>query len=202
MKTIYPDWLMRLEGEAVGRLNGHRHGFTGGEFACPWLRWYFLRHRNKRPETVLVLQDWDAVEPAGQSIMDAIKLISSPGGGRGVRNLFGREDTGNGLQNGTLCVMNAVWGLRPEQNLRAKGLLTKSVHRAAWPVWTAALRHLRPTRQLITAGPWAAKYEGLNSSDAFLGELERHYFTEGVAPKLRGVSHEQWEHPSHWGAVR
>lgn len=41
---LHPAWLTRLEREAAERLDGKMLGFSGGEYACPWLRWY-LRHK-------------------------------------------------------------------------------------------------------------------------------------------------------------
>lgn len=174
--------------------------FSGGEYACPWLRWYFRRHRSRLPEVVVLLQDWGVGHRERVSIDSAVKEITSAGGNRTILNIFNRELTSTGLLDGSLCVMSAVWGLRLDLGANGQVDLTKRIHAAAWPIWTEALRKLGPSKRIVTTGSWTADYADEPTADGFLEKWGNRVKFLPKVPRFPGVAHEHWEHPGLWNA--
>lgn len=149
-----PLWLQDLESEAQSSLGEKMVGFNATIYACPWLRWYCANYSNKTPEVVLVLQDWGVND--GSGIDAAIEEVGLKIGDTTIKNIYAHDKLRKGLSDGSWCVMNAVWGLRKNRpsGERKTGYLGDAIHRAAWPIWSEAVTHLRP-KKLITAGDWS-----------------------------------------------
>jgi len=195
---VHPAWLDRLEREAAERLDGRMLSFSGGEYACPWLRWYLRRHRNRAPEVVVILQDWGLGHGERVSIDAAVKEISSPGGNQAMLSIFSREMTSNGLLDGSLCVLTAAWGLRLDLGANQRADLKKAIHAAAWPIWATALRKLSPTKLIVTTGYWTVDYADEPTADGFLEKWANRVAFLPKVPRFPGVAHEHWDHPGLW----
>lgn len=121
------------------------------EFACPWLRRYVSMKWEKSPRVVLVLQDWGLADD--ESLKEAMKLLGERTGDRTIKAIFGIPRLKQAIASGSVCIMNAVWGLRRADKNKT-GYLGDEVHRAAFPVWAAALKELSPTKVWL-GGEWA-----------------------------------------------
>jgi hypothetical protein len=196
----YPKWLQALELKAANALSGQMAGFGGKDFACPWLRWYLQKHPQTTPEVLFILQDW-GVATEDQGIEAAINEISSRKGDKTIANIFGEPILKLGLENGTHCVINAVWGVRPTvDGITAKktGYLGKKAHAAAWPIWSEAVRHLSPSQKVITAGTWSGFSPVSDNANAYFEKWALWSKTPNSAPDLPGVGIAYTKHPCTW----
>jgi hypothetical protein len=196
----YPKWLQALELKAASALSGHMAGFGGRDFVCPWLRWYVRKHPRTTPEVVFILQDWGTTED-DQGVVAAMNFISLRQGDPTIIKLFANNDLKRGLETGTHCVMNAVWGVRPMiAGLPAKktGYLGKRIHSAAWPIWSEAVQQLSPTQKVITAGAWSRFSPTPPDAPAYFEKWARWTKTPNFAPRLQDVGYAYMKHPCTW----
>lgn len=151
-----PKWLSELESKAADGLSEKLKSWPSGDFACPWLRWHFYEKRERVPRFVFVLQDWGLAD-RDESLEQAIGLVGGRNGDRTIKAIARNERLAPGITDGTICVMNAVWGLRNPTESKS-GPLGDRIHRASFPMWASTLLKLGPERVFFCGG-WAKEKE-------------------------------------------
>lgn len=194
-----PKWVTALESKAAHVLTGKLSGWPSGDYACPWLRWY-SRTTNDRPEVVFILQDW-GVE--GESLDEAIDLLEKGEGDPTIRAVT--QTMRLNIKSHTVCVMNAVWGLRKVHSKKT-GYLGHEIHRATFPIWAEALQTLDP-KVTCLCGEWA-KWQDLDWETPECGSTQIGRWNDwlkesgSISPvdseKFRNQTFYSIPHPSAW----
>lgn len=189
-------WLGDLERQVALHPAPGFGPFQDGVYGCPWLRKY-VESRSTPPGIALVLTDWgNEPEPIASALADARKLdsISSD---RTINNLH-RAGVLRGFDLGEVCVLNAIWGLRAPGSAKSGGLKSATL-KAAWPIWTEALRQLRPRNLLITCGAWLSVERRVDTANEFLAAYgkwaDRQRQPLMISPNVR---YGHLSHPCRW----
>ena len=192
-----PRWLRDLESKAACSLRNKMESWPGDVYACPWLRWYFSVHHKKGPTVVFVLQDWGIA--SDETLTEAVELLESQAGDRTIKAITQNRLLSPLIENGSVCVLNAVWGLRKSEKT---GYLGDEIHGLAFPIWVEALKKLRPN-VVCLCGEWA-KWKDLDwgieeDGSSQIRRWLKFQPTSSINPDdLAGVNFRTIPHPSAW----
>jgi hypothetical protein len=149
-------------------------------FACPWLRyWMDMGKTQDQVQGMLILQDWGLDENGAVDLEYQVKGIQNSFSetpekkfegefeDATIKNMKNVSNLKKKIAEGTLVVMNAVWGCR--KKAKKSGYLGNEIHRAAFPIWSAVVNDfaIKDNFFVLFAGDWA-RFEKMTIEDTVL----------------------------------